>query len=420
MAHSHLDHDAPPATTATRRLLGLLLAPFLVAGVIGMVVLWPSAEPHGIDPALGAPDDLVRARVVAVDRGPCAGTDPALGIICAVPTVEVLEGPDEGRRVVLQERSETGVETRLEPGMGVVLGMSLGAPEDFRYYFADLERRQPLLVLFVLFSGAVIVLARWMGLRALVGTGLSLVALAVFVLPAILDGRSPVAVALVGAAVIAVVTLYFAHGLNVRTTTALLGTFGSLALTGALAAVFVGATRLTGLAAEEAAILQISAAQVSLSGLLLAGIIVGTLGVLDDVTVTQVSAVSELRRANPSYGFAELYRAGVSIGQHHIAATVNTLVLAYAGASLPLLLLFTQADQGFLDVVNSEVVAVEVVRTLVGSIGLVASVPITTALAALVLSREPVTGPSSRTRPAPEPTAAAPRRPRRPPPRPAG
>ena len=169
-----------------------------------------------------------------------------------------------------------------------------------------------------------------------------------------------------------------------RTTVALLGTFASLAITGILGAVFIGATRLTGLSGEEVGFLRAFSGTLDFKGLLLAGIIIGALGVLDDVTVTQVSAVWELNASNPEMPVHGLYSAAIRIGRDHIASTVNTLVLAYAGASLPLLLLFTQAGQPLSNVLTGETVAIEVVRTLVGSIGLVASVPVTTALAVLV------------------------------------
>jgi uncharacterized membrane protein len=189
------------------------------------------------------------------------------------------------------------------------------------------------------------------------------------------------------------VALYLAHGFNARTTTAMLGTLASLAITGLLAVVFVEATKFTGFGSEEAVFLQISAQQVNLQGLLLGGIIIGTLGVLDDVTVTQASSVWELHAANPNLGTTGLYRAALRIGRDHIASTVNTLVLAYVGASLPLLLLFTLSNRPLGDVLTSEVMAEEIVRTLVGSIGLVASVPITTALASVVARSDSSPGP---------------------------
>lgn len=207
-----------------------------------------------------------------------------------------------------------------------------------------------------------------------------------FVIPAILEGSDPLLVAIVGGSVIMFLALYLAHGLNAATTTAVLGTLASLLLTGLLAVFFVNISIFTGAGSEEAVFLQISQSQVNLQGLLLASIIIGTLGVLDDVTVTQASAVWELQKANPEYGIGNLYRAAIRIGRDHIASTVNTLVLAYVGASLPLLILFSVSNRPLGQILNTENVAEEIVRTLVGSIGLVASVPITTGLAALVVT----------------------------------
>ncbi|MEX2658741.1 MAG: YibE/F family protein [Acidimicrobiales bacterium] len=396
----------------------MAIAPFVLATVIGLVALWPGTTTT--DALEGAsPDDLVRAEVVSAERGPCTGTPDDAGITCSRPVVRlfestedvtrttcpvpepsgtcavdeevvVIEGAPKGEVIALPEQSEAGGAAQLSVGDEVVLGYFAAAGEGFQFSFADLERRRPLALLAGIFAVSVVALGRWKGLRALVGLGISLGVLTVFVLPALLEGGNPLAVALVGSAVIALTALYLAHGFSARTTTAVLGTLLSLALVGVLAAVFVDLARFTGLAEEEATFLQIFAAQVDLRGLLLGGIVIGALGVLDDVTVTQVSAVWELKRANPEYGVRDLYGAAVRIGRDHIASTVNTLVLAYAGASLPLMLLFTQSNQGLADVVNGELVAIEIVRTLAGSIGLVASVPFTTAVAALVVAGDPV------------------------------
>jgi uncharacterized membrane protein len=239
-----------------------------------------------------------------------------------------------------------------------------------------------------LFVAAVVLLGRWRGLLALVGLAFSLLLLVRFVLPSILEGNDPVAVALVGSAAIMFVALYLAHGFNVRTTSAVAGTLISLVLTGLLAAAFVHLTNLTGLGSEEGGYLRALAGNIDLEGLLLGGIVVGSLGVLDDVTVTQASAVWELSLANTAYGFRQLYQGALRIGRDHIASTVNTLVLAYAGASLPLLILFTLSNRHIGDVLTGEIVAEEIIRTLVGSIGLVASIPITTALTAFVATRQ--------------------------------
>jgi uncharacterized membrane protein len=198
------------------------------------------------------------------------------------------------------------------------------------------------------------------------------------------------------------IALYLSHGVNVRTTSAVLGTLASLAITALLALLFVELTQLTGFASEEATYIRVASANINLQGILLGGIIIGSLGVLDDVTVTQASAVWELHLANPTLGRRNLYGSAIRIGRDHIASTVNTLVLAYAGAALPLLILFTIAEAKLADVLTGEIVAEEVVRTLVGSIGLVASVPITTALAVLVV------GSGARPPAAPQPAAPGP------------
>ena len=250
-----------------------------------------------------------------------------------------------------------------------------------------MQRATPLIALALLFAAVVVALGRVRGLLALAGIVLSMGVLLVYMFPALLAGSSPVGVALSGCAVIAFGTLYLAHGVSDRTTVALLGTLASLALTAALAVGFAGAVHLTGLASEESLTLLAFAPDLDFRGLLLAAVILGALGVLDDVTITQVSAVWELRRTDPSLTRRQLYAAGIRIGRDHIASTVNTLVLAYAAAALPLLLIYTQSGLGVGGVLTTETVAVEIVQTLVGSIGLVASVPLTTALACHVITR---------------------------------
>lgn len=194
--------------------------------------------------------------------------------------------------------------------------------------------------------------------------------------------------AVVGACLIMFAVLYLTHGLSARTSTAVLGTLASLLLIGGLATAFTALARLTGFDETTSALIGTLGTGVDARGLLLAGVVIGALGVLDDVTVTQTSAVWELRHANPALSARGLYAAAMRIGRDHVSSAVNTLVLAYAGASLPLLLIFSVSGRGMGDVVTSEEVATEIVRTLVGSIGLVASVPITTLVAAVVASSE--------------------------------
>ena len=244
-----------------------------------------------------------------------------------------------------------------------------------------------MLVLVAVFMLAVVAFGRWQGVRSLIGLALSFAVIVGFVVPAILRGRSPVAVALVGAMAIMLLSLYLSHGMGRKTTAAVVGTGLALVLTGALTAGFVAATSLTGLASEDALNASFLAGGLSFRGLLLAGIILGGLGVLDDVTMSQASLVFELRRADPTASFAQLVTGALAVGRDHIAATVNTLFLAYAGASLPLLVLFTTSGDSLGTVATSEVVAVEIVRSLCGSIGLIAAVPLTTVLAAALTRR---------------------------------
>jgi uncharacterized membrane protein len=256
----------------------------------------------------------------------------------------------------------------------------------YTYVFYEFRRGTPMLLLLLLFVTAVLLLGRWRGLGALAGLMASLGVIIFFALPSLLDGNSAMSVALVTASVIAFFALFLAHGFGIATAVALLSTFISLALIVGLGWVFVVATRLTGYADDSSLLLVGLGSGLDARGIVLAGLVIGSLGVLDDVTVTQVSAVWELKRARPDLGTMDLYRPALRIGRDHISSTVNTLFLAYAGAALPLLLLFTEAAQSFGSVITREIIAVEVVRALVGSIGLVASVPISTYMAARVLT----------------------------------
>ena len=286
----------------------------------------------------------------------------------------------DGKQVRVETTDLTG--TTFRAGQQVTLSVQEREGQPPFYNIRDLERTRPMLVLVAVFMLAVVAFGRWQGVRSLIGLALSFAVIVGFVVPAILRGRSPVAVALVGAMAIMLLSLYLSHGMGRKTTAAVVGTGLALVLTGALTAGFVAATSLTGLASEDALNASFLAGGLSFRGLLLAGIILGGLGVLDDVTMSQASLVFELRRADPTASFAKLVTGALAVGRDHIAATVNTLFLAYAGASLPLLVLFTTSGDSLGTVATSEVVAVEIVRSLCGSIGLIAAVPLTTVLAA--------------------------------------
>jgi uncharacterized membrane protein len=362
--------------------LGVLLA----ATVIGLVVNWPR------DRTIEPPESLVRPRtetaeVVGLAEESCrvpGRTD------CVRVTVRLTSGKDEGETtrftigdVSSDARLDLGDQVRVYENQ-LPEGAQLGGVQVDRYGFADFERRSPLLWLAVAFAAIVLLSGRLQGLRALLGLAASLGVVVFFVVPAILDGRPPTGVALFGALAVMFLTIPLAHGLGAKTVAACLGTAVSLLLTLVLADLFTDLAHLTGFASDEAIFLRAAAGEISIQGLLLAGMVIGALGVLDDLTVSQASTVMALRRANPALRFRQLFGSALAVGHDHIAATVNTLVLAYAGASLPVLLIFSLGGTSFSDAVNSETIAEQIVATLVGSIGLIAAVPATTAIAALL------------------------------------
>lgn len=372
--HGHENGGELTITPHMRRVVLAVLVPLVLATFAGIVLLWPSGDHSTIEGA-----ERYNGTITEVRQCPDA-PDPQ----CLEATVHVESGPDEGTEVVVPVPYGPGV-PEFYPGDDVVMYGNPDWPVEDRYTIDDFQRSTPLALLVVLFAAAVVALSRWRGVAALGGLALSVLVLTVFILPALLDGTSPLAVAVVGASAIMIVTLYLAHGFSMKTSVALIGTVLSLSLTGLLGYGFTRFANLVGLGDESISYLGTIAEQIDLRGLLLAGLVIGALGVLDDVTVSQASTVWELARANPQAGRTYLFAAGLRVGRDHVAATVNTLVLAYAGASLPLLLLFTVADRPVLDVVTMELVAQEVVRALVGSIGIVAAVPVTTALAAITV-----------------------------------
>jgi uncharacterized membrane protein len=252
-------------------------------------------------------------------------------------------------------------------------------------HFIDFYRRSSLMWLLIIFVLASVIISGWKGVRSLLGILLSLAVIILIILPGIQSGKDPLSVSILGAFFFVSFSLYIIYGWNVKTHTAVLGSFLALVITGVLALVFVNNTRLTGYGDENMFyISQLTQNTMNVRSLLLAGILIGTLGVLDDLVISQASAVFELYKNQPDQTYKKLYKSAMNIGQDHIAATVNTLVLAYAGASLPMLLLFSFGNVNYGLAVNLEYIAEEIVRTIVGSLGLFAAVPITTALAALI------------------------------------
>lgn len=386
-----LARDAGPHGRAVLAALVLLVG----GVVVGMAVLWPGGGDRiaplqgSVEGDAGPPAAEVVAEVEETVRRRCEQSPRSP---CQILTIRIDEGDQAGRRARLTLPGTT-LAPEVLPGDRIRVTESyvpVGAeppPNAEAYTFTDFERRSPLLLLAIVFAVLVVALGRWKGVRSLLGLAASLAVVTQFMVPAILDGSSPLAVALVGALAVMLLTVGLAHGTGVTSVAAVLGSAASLLATALPAVLFVGLAHITGFSSEESTLLLAPTeggvgGGLSLEGLVLAGIVVGALGVLDDVTVSQASTVLALRRANPGLGGRAVFREGLSVGRDHLAATVNTLVLAYVGAALPVLLIFEQSGIGVSDALNRERVAGQIVAMLVGSIGLVLAVPLTTALAA--------------------------------------
>ncbi|MFC0435776.1 YibE/F family protein [Kutzneria buriramensis] len=402
--HGHNHGPAAPASARVRRLVVGLLLPLAVLTIVGAVLLYPWGKHTAAGNAVDGPAITEHAVVTKVVASNCGGGGNGGGAKqCESVTVQL-----DNQATITEPMPIEPSTPRFSVGDKVVLGYNGGDPNDpGSYQLLDFQRGFPLALLGVLFAAAVLILGRMQGLKALGALVLTFVVIVLFVLPAMLAGKDPLSVGVVGAALIMFMVLYLTHGLSARTSTAVVGTLVSLGLIGVLGWLFSAVANLTGLDEDTANLITVLGHGIDARGLLLAGIVIGSVGVLDDVTVTQTSAVWELRRANPKLGWRELYAAGLRIGRDHMSSSVNTLVMAYAGAALPLLLAYAASGRGVSDVLTAETVAQELVRTLVGSIGLVASVPITTVLAALIARQEKIPVPEI-VEPEPEPEPADP------------
>jgi len=384
----------PPEAPAGRAMLGRALAAIVVAAAVlalaGMAVLWPGSL---VVDASDQPQ-LVGGRVLAVEvvdaPGDPTGMSPldAGGLILL--DVEIIEGPSAGQVLALDLPAEGYPEFRVGDIVELLPSDIPGQGET--WFVTDIRRLGALGWLALAFVGGVLAVGRWRGLRALIGLGLSLWVVIGFMLPAILAGSSPPVVALVGGTAILIITLYLSHGFNAMTTAAAVGTLGALVTTVVIALVAIDGTRITGFASEDAVYARFALGELDLRGLVLAGLIVAALGVLDDVTVSQASTVFTVHEADPSQSFSQLVTRGMRVGRDHIASVVNTLFLAYAGASLGLLVLFSTSGLPVRELVNTELVAVELVKTMVGSLGLLAAVPLTTLIAAASVAGTEPTG----------------------------
>ncbi len=352
--------------------------------------------------------------VVKQDLGPCGDANngkvftvepellPAAQQQCARSVVAINSGADKGSWTLFVN-SPTPDQPKLSVGDKIRI-VPQKAPKTAQdpnpgtiYSFDDYARGLPLTIIVIVFAVVIIAVARWRGLRALIGLVIAFGVLVLFLLPALLEGKPAIPVALVAGAVILYSVLYLAHGVNLRTSSALLGTLTSMVVAAVLSWVSLKITHLTGLSEEQNTNVAAYIQHVSITGLLLAGFIIGSLGVLNDVTITQASAAFELAALDEKATRRGIFAAAMRVGRDHIASTVYTLVLAYAGGALPLLLLFSVAGRPISDVLTGDAVGIEIARSAVGGIALALSVPLTTAIAVLLarpLGAKPAAAPA--------------------------
>jgi uncharacterized membrane protein len=405
VTHSHSPSTAgsfqgPPVVDSlpARIVVGLLIA-IGVAVIGGAVVLWPSRQhvdiPMPLQNAIGGAVHTEAGHVLSSTLGDC-GSPSASQVLtgaprpappgagrCVLTQVAIDSGPNAGAQTLL-ESSPGPSQPKFAVGDHIRLIRQVDEQGATGYAFYDFERGWALVGLAIAFAVVIVAVARWRGLLALVGILVAFLVLVLFLLPALRDGAPAVPVALVAAAAILYAVIYLAHGVNLRTSAALLGTLSSLLLAAGLSWAAIQLAHLTGLSDEQNSNVSAYMGNVSISGLLLAGFIIGSLGVLNDVTVTQSSTVFELAHLGGDTSRRAVFLSAIRVGRDHIASTVYTLVLAYAGSSLPLLLLFSVANRSLTDVLTSESVAIEIARSAVGGIALALSVPLTTAIAAVL------------------------------------
>ncbi|KSU64947.1 YibE/F family protein [Arthrobacter sp. NIO-1057] len=391
-------HDEPILQDPRRRrrasiILWALLAPIGVLAMVMVIVLWPQgtynkfALDGSMDTAGGATMATGTVTRSEVETCPSSqGLEDVGGkkLECTVTYVMPASGGAEIQMEIppemLQSRDARPGDTLRYLDLSQVDTTS-GSP----YVFVDFVRTLPMALLAIAYGVVVVLVAGWRGTRAVIGLVGGIAFMIFFMVPALIEGGNPVLVGLTGATAIMFVALYFAHGLNAKTSTALLGTLFGLGVTAALILWLTDAAALTGANSESAMTLSTVAPQISLPGLLICGVLIGGMGVLNDVTITQSATVWELAETSPKATAKELFFRGMRIGRDHIASTVYTIAFAYAGAALPILAIAAMSNQGFGVTLSSGEMAEEVIRILIGSIGLVLAIPVTTAIAVMVV-----------------------------------
>ena len=338
-------------------------------------------------------DEYARAEVMTIiEEGQRSFDNEAYSQPYQLVWLRVLSGPEVGKELEIRHGYDFPIREQQKVAVGqTVVLVKTQAFGETTYLISDPYRLPWVGLIVAIFLVVAVFFGRFKGIGSVIGLLVSILILVKYIVPTIVSGGNPVTTSLVGSVAIAVLSLYPAHGFSRRTSIALVSMLISLGLATGLASLFVGLARLFGMGTEEAFYVQMGLLEnIDLKGLLLGGIIIGALGVLDDVTTGQAAAVDEIHKANPTLPFIELYRRGLSVGREHITSLVNTLALAYIGAGLPLLLLFTtNTVQPLWVAMNAESIVEEIIRTLVGSTTLIFAVPITTALMAHILKRWP-------------------------------
>ncbi|WP_313811035.1 YibE/F family protein [Glutamicibacter sp.] len=396
MGHHH--HDEPILQDPARRkrasiILWAILAPIGAIALILVIALWPQGnyDKFALSGSMDTTGGAVMSTGTVVRSGveTCPSSQGLEEVGGKVLECEVtyLMPSDGGAQIQLEIPQETLTSRPARPGDTIrYLDLSkVGSNSGTDYVFVDFVRTVPMALLAVAYGVVVALVAGWRGVRAILGLIGGIAFMILFMIPALLEGGNPILVGLTGSTAIMFAALYFAHGLNAKTSTALLGTLFGLGVTAGLALWLTDAAALTGAHDESAMTLSTVAPQVSLTGLLICGILVGGMGVLNDVTITQSATVWELAESAPNASARQLFTRGMRIGRDHIASTVYTIAFAYAGAALPVLALAALSNQGFGTTLSTGAMAEEVIRILIGSIGLVLAIPVTTLIAVLVV-----------------------------------
>jgi uncharacterized membrane protein len=371
----------------------IVLSAFIVFGLVipsTYIFAQEELDPTAARPPIPGTDTFYRGRVTNIISDEKQDTSlniAGAAVFTQMVSVELLSGPKKGSKVEMQYGGlKDNQKLRVDDQVIVIAPGSSENPDTL--YIFEKYRLNAIYFIIGIFFVLTIFFARWQGARSLLGLAVSILILTLYVVPQILAGKNALFVILLGSFGIATLSIYLAHGFHRRTHVAFISTLISVGIAVGLSTLFVWLTKLLGAGSEEAFYLQTAGTtDINLQGLLLGGIIIGALGVLDDITTAQSATIDELHKANPTLTAPELFQRGLSVGKEHIASLVNTLVLAYAGASFPALLLFTVYQRPFWVVMNTEVISEEIVRTLVGSIALMCAVPITTAIAAYFLPK---------------------------------